>query len=60
MMEKQNLLVAALIHLVQFQSTHCNSARGRALMILEALSQLNENNQELDELCFQANVLLKN
>lgn len=59
-MEKQNLLVAALIHLVQFQSTHCNTARERALMVLEALSQLNENNQELDELCFQANVLLKN
>jgi hypothetical protein len=60
MMEKQNLLIAALIHLVQFQSTHCNTARERALMILEALSQLNENNQELDELCFQANELLTN
>lgn len=29
-------------------------------MILEALAQLNENNQELDELCFQAYALLKN
>lgn len=58
-MEKQNLLVAALIHLVQFQTTHCNTARERALMILEALSQLNENNQELDDLCIQANALLR-
>ena len=59
-MEKQNLLMAALIHLIEFQSTHCTAARARALMMFEALDQLSESNQELDELCFQANALLAN
>jgi len=57
-MEKQNLLIAALIHLIKFQSTQCATARERALMMFEALAQLNESNQELDELCSQANALL--
>ena len=57
-MEKQNLLMAALIYLIKFQSTHCVTARERALMVFEALAQLNESNQELDELCSQANALL--
>ena len=57
-MEKQNLLMAALIHLIKFQSTHCATARERALMMFEALAELNESNQELDELCSQANALL--
>jgi len=59
-MEKQNLLMAALIYLIKFQSTHCVTARERALMVFEALAQLNESNQELDELCSQANALLAN
>jgi hypothetical protein len=59
-MEQQNLLMAALIHLIKFQSTHCAAARERALMMFEALAQLNESNQELDELCSQANALLTN
>ncbi|MBU3593355.1 hypothetical protein ICN42_04500 [Polynucleobacter sp. 71A-WALBACH] len=59
-MEKQNLLMAALIYLIKFQSTHCVTARERALMMFEALAQLNESNQELDELCSQANALLAN
>ncbi|AGG32932.1 hypothetical protein D521_0362 [beta proteobacterium CB] len=59
-MEKQNLLMAALIHLIKFQSTHCATARERALMMFDALAQLNETNQELDELCCQANALLAN
>ena len=59
-MEKQNLLMAALIHLIKFQSTHCATARARALMMFDALAQLNETNQELDELCCQANALLAN
>lgn len=59
-MEKQNLLMAALIHLIKFQSTHCATARERALMMFDALAQLNETNQELDELCSQANALLAN
>lgn len=57
-MEKQNLLMAALIHLIQFQSTHCATARERALMMFDALSQLNESNAELDNLCLEANALL--
>ncbi|WP_216136253.1 hypothetical protein [Polynucleobacter sp. es-MAR-4] len=50
--------MAALIHLVQFQSTHCATARERALMMFDALSQLNESNAELDNLCLEANALL--
>ena len=57
-MEKQNLLMAALIHLIQFQSTHCATARERSLMMFDALSQLNESNTELDNLCLEANALL--
>ncbi|MFZ3040071.1 MAG: hypothetical protein WA115_09805 [Polynucleobacter sp.] len=52
--------MAALIHLIKFQSTHCATARERALMMFDALAQLNETNQELDELCCQANALLAN
>jgi hypothetical protein len=59
-MEKQNLLMAALIHLIKFQSTHCATARERALMMFEALAQLSESTEDLDELCFQANNLLAN
>ena len=59
-MEKQNLLMAALIHLVKFQSTHCATARERALMMFQALSELKESNHELEELCLQANELLTN
>jgi hypothetical protein len=59
-MEKQNLLIAALIHLIKFQSTHCTTARERALMMFEALAQRSESTDDLDELCFQANALLAN
>lgn len=59
-MEKQNLLMAALIHLVKFQSTHCATARERALMMFEELSDLNEGNPEIDDLYMQANALLVN
>ncbi len=57
-MATQNLLLAALIHLVKFQSTHCEKARERALMMFDALSELQETNAELEELCSQANILL--
>ena len=59
-MEKQNLLIAALIHLIKFQTTRCAPARERALMMFEALAQLNESNAEMDDLCLQANALLTN
>ena len=54
------LLMAALIHLVKFQSTHCDTARERALMMFDALAQISENTKDLDDLCFQANELLTN
>ncbi len=57
-MATQNLLMAALIHLIQFQSSHCATARERALMMFEALSDLQDNNSEIEDLCFQANALL--
>ncbi|WP_293597152.1 hypothetical protein [Polynucleobacter sp. 35-46-11] len=50
--------MAALIHLIQFQSTHCATARERALMMFDALSQLNDSNSELNDLCIEANALL--
>ncbi|WP_216226026.1 hypothetical protein [Polynucleobacter sp. MG-27-Goln-C1] len=59
-MEKQNLLMAALIHLIKFQSTHCATARERALMMFEALAQISESTEDLDDLCFEANALLAN
>ena len=43
-MEIQNLLVAALTHLVKFQSTQCQSAKERALMMFEKLSTLEDIN----------------
>jgi hypothetical protein len=57
-METQNLLMAALIHLIQFQSSHCTTARGRALMMFKALSDLQDSNSEIEALCLQANELL--
>jgi len=58
MMETQNLLMAALIHLIQFQSSHCATARERALMMFETLSNLKDSNTEIEDLCLQANALL--
>ena len=57
-MEIQNLLVAALTHLVRFQATQCQTARKRALMMFEKLSSLQGINPEIQELCNEANELL--
>ncbi len=57
-MATQNLLLAALIHLVRFQSTQCATARERALMMFDALSELKDGNAEIEELCIQAKELL--
>ena len=57
-METQNLLIAALIHLIQFQSSHCVTARERALMMFEALSDFKDSHSEIENLCLQANALL--
>jgi hypothetical protein len=57
-MEIQNLLVAALTHLVKFQSTQCQTAKERALMMFEKLSTLEDINPEIQVLCNEANELL--
>jgi hypothetical protein len=57
-METQNLLMAALIHLIQSQSSQCTTARERALMMFKALSDLQDSNSEIEALCLQANELL--
>jgi hypothetical protein len=57
-MEIQNLLVAALTHLVKFQSTQCQTAKERALMMFEKLSTLEDINPEIQMLCNEANDLL--
>jgi hypothetical protein len=57
-MEIQNLLVAALTHLVKFQATQCQTAKQRALMMFEKLSTLKDINPEIQALCNEANELL--
>ena len=57
-MEIQNLLVAALTHLVKFQSTQCPSARGRALLMFETLADKKDIDTSIQELCYEANELL--
>jgi predicted transcriptional regulator len=54
----QNLLVAALTHMVRFQTTDCPIARQRAMMMFDALSELKESDPEIQELCNEANALL--
>lgn len=57
-MEIQNLLVGALTYLVKFQSTQCPTARDRALMMFDALSDRQELNKDIQTLCHEANELL--
>ena len=57
-MEIQNLLVAALTHLVKFQATQCQTAKERALMMFETLSNLKDINADIQALCNEANELL--
>ncbi|MBU3540875.1 hypothetical protein [Polynucleobacter sp. UB-Tiil-W10] len=57
-MEIQNLLVAALTHLVKFQSTQCPTARRRALMMFEALAEKQGIDTNIQMLCYEANELL--
>ena len=57
-MEIQNLLVAALTHMVKFQATQCQTARQRAMMMFEKLSTLEDINPEIQALCNEANELL--
>lgn len=57
-MEIQNLLVGALSYLVKFQSTQCPSARGRALLLFEALAEQQDLDPNIQELCCEVNDLL--
>ena len=57
-MEIQNLLVAALTHLVKFQSTQCQAAKERALMMFEKLATLKDSTPEIHALGYEANELL--
>lgn len=57
-MEMQNLLVGALSYLVKFQSTQCPSARGRALLLFEALAEQQDLDPNIQELCCEVNDLL--
>ena len=57
-MEIQSLLVAALAHLLKFQATQCQTAKERALMMFEKLSNIQGINPEIQALCNEANELL--
>lgn len=57
-MEIQNLLVGALTYLVKFQSTQCPTARGRAVMMFDALADQQNTNSDIQTLCYEANELL--
>ena len=57
-MEIQNLLVAALTHLVKFQSTQCPTARDRAALMFETLAEKQGIDANIQALCNEANDLL--
>ncbi len=57
-MEIQNLLVGAMSYLVKFQFTQCPTARGRALMMFDALAEKQDLDVEIQALCYEANQLL--
>jgi predicted transcriptional regulator len=57
-MEIQNLLIGAMTYLLKFQATQCPTARERALMIFDALSNLKSSNKEIQTLCYEANEFL--
>ena len=57
-MEIQNLLIGAMTYLLKFQTTQCPTARERALMIFEVLSNLKSTNKEIQMLCYEANEFL--
>ncbi len=57
-MQTQNLLVAALLYLIEFQATQCVTAKKRALLALEALADSHDCTDDIEELCSRASVLL--
>ena len=57
-MEIQNLLIGAMTYLLKFQATQCPTARERALMMFDALSNSKPSNKEIQALCYEANEFL--
>ncbi len=57
-MEIQNLLIGAMTYLLKFQTTQCPTARERALMMFDALSNSKSSSQEIQTLCYEANEFL--
>jgi len=57
-MESQNLLIAALTYMIRLQTTRCETAKARALMMFDVLSDSKECSSELQKLCNEANTLL--
>ena len=57
-MQTQNLLVAALLYLIEYQATQCVTAKKRALMAFEALANAQDCSDEIDALCSRASTLL--
>ena len=57
-MEIQNLLIGAMTYLLKFQTTQCPTARERALMMFDALSNSKPSNKEIQTLCYEANEFL--
>jgi len=57
-MQTQNLLIGALTYLLKFQVTQCPTAKERALMMFDALTELKDSSSELQMLCNEANELL--
>ena len=53
-MEIQNLLIGAMTYLLKFQTTQCPTARERALMMFDTLSNCKSSNQEIQTLCYEA------
>jgi predicted transcriptional regulator len=57
-MEIQNLLIGAMTYLLKFKNTQCPTARERALMMFDALSNTKSGNKEIQTLCYEANEFL--
>jgi predicted transcriptional regulator len=57
-MNTQNLLIGAMTYLLKFQTTKCPTARERALMMFDALANLQDSGPEIQTLCYEANELL--
>jgi hypothetical protein len=57
-METQNLLVGALSYWIQFQTTQCATAKGRAIMMFETLANQQGVDTSIQALCHEANELL--